>query len=143
MDEHALRTILLIQAVEESDTKGERDGLFALALLADLVLAVIDGRGYIDVLGFALLGVLAWNVLVYAPLIANWLRPRALTGAGAVRLYARWMGSRAGSVLRRSRAFNVPLAAALPRFSTDWGAPASRRGSSGAQRTARARGACA
>jgi hypothetical protein len=190
MDEHALRTVLLIQAVEESDIKGEllplvereeatqsvvrgdadvrdafagdalsrtgerllarravhlrerlrlrapitdellavaagsgaRDGLFALALLAGLTLAVLDGRGYIDILGFALLGLLAWNVLVYALLIANLMRPRALSGAGAARLYARWMASRAGSVLRRSRAFNVPLAAALPRFSKDWGA---------------------
>lgn len=190
MHEHALRTILLVQAVEESDTDGEllplvaraqatqsfvrgdaevqdafagdalsragermlarraahlharlrlrapvtdellavaggagaSNGLLALALFAGLVLAILDGRGYIDILGYALLGLLAWNLLVYALLIANWIRPRALSGTGLARLYARWMASRAHSVLRRSRSFNAPLAAALPRFATDWGA---------------------
>jgi hypothetical protein len=32
------------------------------------------------------------------------------------------MAWRADSVLRRSRSFNAPLAAALPRFATSWGA---------------------
>jgi hypothetical protein len=101
---------------------GTSNGALATALLAGVLLAVLDGRGYIDILGFALLGLLAWNLLVYALLIANWVRPRALSGAGLARLYARWMASRADSVLRRSRSFNAPLAAALPRFATDWGA---------------------
>jgi hypothetical protein len=190
MHEQALRTILLIQAVEESDTQGEllplaeraqatqsvvqgaadvigafagdalssagerllarrathlyerlrlrapvtgellsvaggsgsSNGLLVLALAVGVLLAAIDGRGYIDILGFALLGLLAWNVLVYALLIANCVRPRLLSGAGVARLYARWLSGRAQSVLRRSRAFNAPLAAALPRFATDWGA---------------------
>jgi hypothetical protein len=38
------------------------------------------------------------------------------------RLYARWLASRASAQLRRSRSFNAPLGAALPRFATDWGA---------------------
>jgi hypothetical protein len=190
MHEHALRTILFIQAVEDSDTKGEllplaereeatqsvaggdggvqevfadglltlagerlltrralhlyerlrlrapiidqalavaagsgaADGLQAIALLVGLLLAVLDGRGYIDILGWSILGLLAWNLFVYVLLVANWLRPRRWSGTGVASLYARWMGSRAGSVLKRSRSFNVPLAAALPRFSTDWGA---------------------
>jgi hypothetical protein len=41
-----------------------------------VLLAVLDGRGCIDILGFALLGLLAWNVLAYALLIANRVRPR-------------------------------------------------------------------
>jgi hypothetical protein len=189
MHEHALRTILFIQAVEDSDTKGEllplaereeatqsvagegavheafadglltpdgerlltrralhlyerlrlrapiiehvlaaaagsgaADGLQSIALLVGLLLAVLDGRGYIDILGWPILALLAWNLLVYALLILNWLRPRRWSGTGMASLYARWMVSRAGSVLKRSRSFNVPLAAALPRFSADWGA---------------------
>jgi hypothetical protein len=190
MHERALRTILLIQAVEESDTQGELlplaeraeamqsiargdvdvhdafagdalsragerllarraahlherlrlrapvtdkllavaggssgpHGMLTFALIAGVVLAVLDGRGYIDVLGLALLGLIAWNLVVYGLLIANWVRPRAFSGAGIARLYARWMASRADAVLRRSRSFNAPLAAALPRFAKDWGA---------------------
>jgi hypothetical protein len=190
MHEHALRTILFIQAVEDSDTKGEllplaereeatqavaagegavheafadgvltaggerlltrralhlyerlrlrapiiehvlavaagsgaADGLRSIALLVGLLLAVLDGRGYIDILGWSILLLLAWNLLVYVLLAANWLRPRRWSGTGVASLYARWMVSRAGSVLKRSRSFNVPLAAALPRFSADWGA---------------------
>jgi hypothetical protein len=162
MHEQALRTILLIQAIEESDTQGEllplaqraaatqnvvhgdgmcttlsqgtayraprgapawapalartrheellavaggsgsSNGLRAVALIAGVLLAVLDGRGYLDILRFALLGRLAWNLLVYALLIANRVRPRALRGAGVARLYARWMARRADSVLRRA-----------------------------------------
>lgn len=190
MDEKALRTILLIQAVEESDTAGEllphaeraaatgsvagadvqaHDAftaealspagelllarraahlherlrlrapvteellevaggssasgvLLSCALLAGVLLAALDGRGYIDVLGGALLGLIGWNLAVYALLIANWVRPRAFSGAGLAHLYARWMAGRVAAVLRRSRSFNAPLAAALPRFASEWGA---------------------
>ena len=161
MHEHALRTILFIQAVEDSDTKGEllplaereeatqsvaggdggvqevfadglltlagerlltrralhlyerlrlrapiidqalavaagsgaADGLQAIALLVGLLLAVLDGRGYIDILGWSILGLLAWNLFVYVLLVANWLRPRRWSGTGVASLYARWMGS--------------------------------------------------
>jgi hypothetical protein len=101
---------------------GSSTGLMGVALLVGVLLAVIDGRGHIDILGFPLLGLVAWNLLVYALLLANCVRPRLLSGAGVARLYARWLAGRAQSVLRRSRAFNAPLAAALPRFATDWGA---------------------
>jgi hypothetical protein len=93
-----------------------------LALLTGVVLAALDGNRYIDILGISLLGLLSWNLVLYALWVANWIRPRALRGAGMARLYARWMDRRAGAVLRRSRSFNAPLAAALPRFSTEWGA---------------------
>lgn len=189
MRAHDLRTILLIQAVEESDTKGEllslvereaatqelmhdvrdveaafaadalspagerllalraqkllqslrqrapiidrllaatvgagrRDGFLLLALLSGVVLAALDGHRFIDILGVSLIALLAWNLILYVLWIANWIRPRALSGAGLARLYARFMGSRAASVLRGSRSFNAPLAAALPRFATEWG----------------------
>jgi len=117
-----LRAPVTTQLLDVAGGSGAARGLTALALLAGVLLAVLDGRGYIDLLGAALLGLLAWNLLIYALLIANAVRPRALSGAGAARLYARWLAGRAASVLRRSRAFNAPLAAALPRFTSDWGA---------------------
>jgi Protein of unknown function (DUF2868) len=100
---------------------GRRDGLLVLALLAGLVLAALDGHSYIDILGASLLALLAWNLSVYALGAANLVRPRAQSGAGIAGLYARWLGRRAALVLKRSRSFNAPLAAALPRFSSEWG----------------------
>jgi hypothetical protein len=191
MHEHALRAILLIQAVEESDTKGEllpleereaatqivlrdaatniqdaftgetlsragerllvrralhlherlrlrapitdhllavaagsgaRDALLVAAVLAGVLLAALDGHGYIEILSLPLTLLLAWNFLVYMLRIANVLRGRPPSALGLPSWYSRWMGNRAGSVLRRSRSFNAPLAAALPRFSSDWAA---------------------
>jgi len=191
MREHALRAILLIQAVEESDSKGEllplaeriqatqsvladaasdvwdssspdtlpraaerllahralylqerlrlrapitdhllavavgsgaRDALLVAAFVAGVLLAVLDGRGYIEVLSLALVALVAWNLLIYVLRIANLARRRPLSVAGLPGLYARWMGNRAGAVLRRSRSFNAPLAAALPRFTSEWAA---------------------
>ena len=189
MHERALRTILLIQAVEESDTTGEllplaertqasravvsgasdpaelfagealsragerllasraqrlherlrtrapvgdhvlavaagagsaAQAMLVSAFLLGLVLAAVNGAGFIDVLGYAFVGLLAWNLLVYVLLIANWLRPRAWSGTGFANLYTRWMASRAAALLRRSQSFNAPLAAALPLFSSQW-----------------------
>jgi hypothetical protein len=117
-----LRAPITEELLAVASDSGASNGLLAVALSAGVLLAVLDGRGYIDILGFALLGLLAWNLLLYALLIANCVRPRALSGVGIARLYARWMARRADSVLRHSRSFNVPLAAALPRFATDWGA---------------------
>jgi hypothetical protein len=117
-----LRAPIIEQVLAVAAGSGAADGLQSIALLLGLLLAVLDGRGYIDILGWSVLGLLAWNLAVYALLVANWLRPRRWNGTGVASLYARWMVSRAGSVLKRSRSFNVPLAAALPRFSADWGA---------------------
>ena len=100
---------------------GRRDGLLVLALLVGLVLAALDGHSYIDILGASLLALLAWNLSVYALSAAHLMRPRARSGAGITALYARWLGRRAALVLRRSRSFNAPLAAALPPFSSEWG----------------------
>jgi hypothetical protein len=100
---------------------GRRDGLLVLALLFGIVLAALDRNGYIDILGVSLLALLAWHLIVYALWVANWIRLRALSGARIARLHARWMGSRAAAVLRRSQSFNAPLAVALPRFSTSGG----------------------
>jgi hypothetical protein len=85
------------------------------------VLAALDGRSYIDILGASLLALLAWNLSLYALRAVHLMRPRAQSGAGITGLYARWLGRRAALVLERSRSFNAPLAAALPRFSSEWG----------------------
>jgi hypothetical protein len=193
MREQALRAILLIQAVEESDSKGEllplaereeathsvltdaagniwdssspdilpraaerllarralylqerlrlrvpitdhllavaggsgaRDALLVAAFVTGVLLAALDGRGYIEILSLPLAALLAWNLLIYLLRIANLVRRRPSSAAGLPALYARWMDNRAGAVLRRARSFNAPLAAALPRFSSDWAAVA-------------------
>jgi hypothetical protein len=100
---------------------GRRDGLLVLALLVGLILAALDGHSYIDILGASLLTLLAWNLGVYALGAAHLMRPRARSGAGITAWYVRSLGRRAARVLKRSRSFNAPLAAALPRFSSEWG----------------------
>jgi len=116
-----LRAPIIDRLLAESVGAGRRDGLLVLALLVGFVLAALDGRSYIDILGPALVGILAWNLGVYALRLANLAGPRSLSGAGITRLYGRWLSGRAAALLRRSRAFNAPLAAALPRFTKEWG----------------------
>jgi hypothetical protein len=117
----SLRAPIIDRLLAESVGAGRRDGLLVLALAVGFVLAALNGRSYIDILGLALLGILAWNLGVYALRIANLAAPRSLSGAGVTRLYARWLSGRAAALLRRSRDFNAPLASALPRFTKEWG----------------------
>jgi hypothetical protein len=193
MREQALRAILLIQAVEESDSKGEllplaerveatqrvladaaaniwdssspdtlpraaerllarralylqerlrlrvpitdhllavatgsaaRDALLVAAFIAGVLLAALNGRGYIEIISLPLVALLVWNLLTYVLRMASLARRRPSSVSGIPALYARWMGNRAGAVLRRARSFNAPLAAALPRFASDWAAVA-------------------
>jgi len=197
MQERALRTVLLIQAIDESDTGGEvlslaeraeatraaaqtaaagRPGrgagqalspaaerllvrraehlldrletrapvtvqvlalagggswlapaLLLLAFASGVSLSALDGSRRIDLLSFPLLGLIAWNAVVFIVLIAAALRRRR---RGAARrtwlplLYERWLRGRAEALLRHSSRFNQPLATALQRFAREWGAVA-------------------
>jgi hypothetical protein len=74
-------------------------------------------------LAFPLLGLLAWNLVVYLALILAQFRPRAARTPGASWLsssYARWIRGRADALLQQASRFNVPLAEAMQRFATDW-----------------------
>lgn len=88
--------------------------LAALGLLAGLALSALDGTRRINVLAFPLLGLVAWNLAVYALLA---IRPRA---RGLPTLAARSAMGRVSALIARSRSFNAPLAAALGRFAADW-----------------------
>jgi hypothetical protein len=97
--------------------------VLAVAFVCGLGMSALDGRQRIDLLAFPLVGLLAWNLVVYLALLASWLRPRAARTPGASWLsgsYARWIRGRADALLRQTSRFNVPLAEAMQRFATDW-----------------------
>lgn len=97
------------------------------AMLAGLFvgfsLSALDGTRRINVLAFPLLGLVLWNLVVYAALIAGWIKspqsaaplPRWLPS-----LAARAATSRVAALVSRSRAFNALLAEALARFLAEW-----------------------
>jgi len=97
-----------------------------LAFVLGASLATLDGSRRINILAFPLLGLIAWNLFIYAILIAAWRRrqrsdvsPSGLHVPGFV---ARWTRSRVDALLKRSAHYNAPLASALKRFSADWSA---------------------
>jgi hypothetical protein len=98
--------------------------LLVVAFVVGVSLSALDGSRRINLLAFPLIGLIAWNLLVYILLFIAWLKPR-VTGApapGLTRVYERWILWRTEGLLRRSSLFNAPLAAALRRFTTDWAA---------------------
>ena len=99
-------------------------GLLALAaLLLGVGLSALDGTRRINVLAFPLLGLVAWNLLIYAVIVAGWLRAPAGGAArrpGLSALLARLGVQRMRRLVTRSAAFNAPLADALKRFVGDW-----------------------
>lgn len=100
--------------------------LLLVAFIAGLSLSALDGSRRINILAFPLIGLVAWNLLVYIMLFFAWLRPRRPSSsgetAGVSRFYERWIQWRAEKLLRRSSQFSAPLAAALRRFMSDWAA---------------------
>jgi hypothetical protein len=97
--------------------------LLLVAFVVGVSLSALDGSRRINLLAFPLIGLIAWNLLVYLALFIAWLRPRAAQAEGArgvAKLYERWIRWRTEGLLRRSSLFNAPLAAALRRFTTDW-----------------------
>jgi hypothetical protein len=99
--------------------------LLVVAFVVGVSLSALDGSRRINLLAFPLIGLIAWNLLVYIALFIAWLKPRVMQGApapGLTRLYERWILWRTEGLLRRSSLFNAPLASALRRFTTDWAA---------------------
>jgi hypothetical protein len=97
--------------------------VLVVAFAVGVALSALDGSRRINILAFPLIGLVAWNLLVYLVLLFAWLRPRAAkleAAPGISRLYERWIRWRTEGLLRRSSLFNAPLAASLRRFTADW-----------------------
>jgi hypothetical protein len=99
--------------------------VLVLAMLVGLSLSALDGSHRINILSFPLIGLIAWNLFVYAALIAARLRRRRSGGLGpgsfwSGHFYERWIGRRIEALLHQSTRFNAPLATALRRFTSEW-----------------------
>ena len=94
-----------------------------LALVVGLSLSALDGSRRINILAFPLIGLIAWNFLIYALLIAARIKRRTAKPTGTQwsgRVYERWIGARIDGLLKQSMRFNAPLATALRRFTREW-----------------------
>ena len=102
------------------------------ALVVGLTLSALDGSRRINILSFPLIGLIAWNLFVYAVLLAARIkrgrhRRRGTVGLGSGsgglwsgHFYRRWIGRRVDSLLGQSTRFNAPLATALRHFTSEW-----------------------
>lgn len=91
--------------------------LILASLLVGLSLSALDGSRRIDVLAMPLLGLLAWNLLVYVLVVIDALRPRtAPTRRTWAHLLATAGLAHVKRLIARSGAFNAVLAEALGRF---------------------------
>ncbi len=99
-------------------------GRFALllALVMGISLSALDGSRRINILSFPLVGLIAWNLLVYVLLIVARLRKRERPSSAVSALYGSWIGSRIESLMHHATRYNVPLSAGLRRFAANWGA---------------------
>jgi len=94
-----------------------------LALAAGVSLSALDGSRRINILAFPLIGLIAWNLLVYVLLLVTWIRSRgrSSTGFWSAAMYERWIAGRIESLMRHSTRYNVPLSTGLRRFAAEWG----------------------
>lgn len=87
-----------------------------LGVFVGVALSALDGTRRINVLAFPVLGVVAWNLLMYAAIFAGWMR--------APKMLAHLATTRLSRLVAKSGAFNAPLAEALGRFTREWFAAA-------------------
>lgn len=87
-----------------------------LGVFAGVALSALDGTRRINVLAFPVLGVVAWNLAMYAAIFAGWMRPPEML--------AHLASGRVSRLVAKSGAFNAPLAEALGRFTREWFAAA-------------------
>ena len=95
-----------------------------VAFAAGVSMSALDGSRRINILAFPLIGLIAWNLLVYVVLLVSWLRARGRSPGGiwSAVMYERWVAGRIESLLRHSTRYNVPLATGLRRFTAQWAA---------------------
>jgi hypothetical protein len=99
-----------------------------VAFVSGLALSLLDSRVRIEILAFPLLGVVLWNLCVYALLLLAALRgSRQLPGAGGlaglavwITWPARWAWRRAAVLIKRAAFYHRPLSVALRRFADEW-----------------------
>lgn len=116
------RTVML-----ESRATQVAFGVLLLAFGVGLGLSVLDSRVRIEIVAFPLLGLVLWNLVVYAVLAVAALRSTRARPPGAVSAAAgwvawplRWGWRRASSLVRQASFYHRPLATALRRFSEEW-----------------------
>jgi Protein of unknown function (DUF2868) len=113
------------------DLESQLAGLGGIVLLAafglGLSLSLFDSRVRIEILAFPLLGVVLWNLAVYAVLAVSSLRRRPDSSAGSAASLtgwtlwpARWTRQRAAKLIKQSSFYHRPLSAALRRFADEW-----------------------
>ncbi len=97
--------------------------LVLLGLLFGLMLSALDGTQRINILAPALLGLVLWNLLIYAAVFVGWIRSSASPSSRR-----RWLAgliaqnglARLTRLVVKSASFNAPLAEALRRFTGEW-----------------------
>jgi hypothetical protein len=91
----------------------------ALAFAFGAALSALDGRHRIDLLAFPLVGLIAWNLLVYGAIGVAALSRRPRSGA-AGRAYLGLVARRLARRGRRAEPFDAPLGRALGTFAGEW-----------------------
>lgn len=113
------------------DLESQLAGVGGLVLLAafalGLALSLVDSRVRIEILAFPLLGLVLWNLVVYAALTLASLRRRPAASVTTRSLLpawslwpARWTWQRAAKLVKQASFYHRPLSAALRRFSEEW-----------------------
>jgi Protein of unknown function (DUF2868) len=97
--------------------------LLPVSLATGVSLSALDGTRRINVLAFPLLGLVLWNLCVYATLVVRWslaLARRTPASALLAHTLAQSVVARLRRIVSRAAAFNTPLAGALDRFLAEW-----------------------
>jgi hypothetical protein len=97
--------------------------LLALAFASGLGLSAMDGSKRINILALPFLGLIAWNLVVYALLAAAWVKARAASTAASLRRgsrLARLLERRVEPLLRTTRRVHAVLGEALGRYASSW-----------------------
>ncbi|HYI86045.1 MAG TPA: DUF2868 domain-containing protein [Burkholderiales bacterium] len=105
-----------------SGPRGLGWALVALSALCGVALSALDGPRRIDIVSLPLLGLVAWNLIVYGFVIAGWFRS-SKRPARQPRLAGFFTARILGNLKRyvdRSAKFDVALAEALNRFAREW-----------------------
>lgn len=99
-------------------------GVLTIAFCMGIGVSALNGSQRIEILAFPVFGLLLWNLLVYAALLALWIRGRRKPPAqGPSRLasfYTRVLRGRAQALLRDTARFNVPLTEVMQKFAAEW-----------------------
>ncbi len=124
----AERHPVVTRAVDlESQVAGAGGLVLLAAFVFGLALSLLDSHVRIEILAFPLLGLIVWNLVVYAVLAWSSLRRKPAQSAGPAALLpgwtlwpARWTRQRAAKLIKQSSFYHRPLSAALRRFSEEW-----------------------